>query len=467
MNYFLVDDAPTALAVDSANGQIFVAGNFSVRVFNQTDSGKPAPVRSFSVDAIKAPSDTITALAYDPVNHRLYVGVQATPNAILIYSDTAVDNGAVHPVPLQTINGSNSSFSVDGLLYDPVSSEIVRSSRAGLYTYPNTASGVPTPTRTITIQGSPGAIAFDTAGRYWMADYFSGNQYSTALLAYIPSNSSTGAATILGAIGPRLAFNNNVPAWLVADPVKDELWMNSLSNGNFVGVFARTAAVINDEVPLRQWGGNSAGADYSAIALNPVDHEVYVVSTLTVSTFSSTAATDVTGVSFGTPIALPAADIPNNAVYDSANHELVVSLNDNAIAFYPRTGAGSFATRRLTIAGPSTLLNQPNALAVDGTLVYAVNRDGSIVQFDRSSGSSDRTPTARLTQQVSALNPARVGAILLDGGNLYVANSRTATRFQISVYPLANLIGSVTLQPARTIEVRGAGSSAQGLAFCN
>ncbi len=465
--FTVTTDQPTAIAVDSANALLFVAGAYSVQVFHQTDTGSPTPLRRFTVDG--AGLTQINALAYDPLNSELYVGVQATTNAILVYSSTAADVGSAHPIPARSTFGATSAFSVNSLLYDPLSSEIVRSGGGVLYAYPRSSNGVITPSRTITTQGYPGAIAFDSAGRYWFADGFSGNQYSTALLGYVPHDGN-GAVSIAGSIGARIALNNNVPAWLVADPARDDLWMNSLSNGNFVGAFSLTASVIYDGVPLRQFGGNDPSADYSAIALNPGNSEVYVVSTsnLTVTAFSSTAVSDPAGSHvLGTIGPLPAGDIPNNAVWDSMNNELVISLNNNGIAFYPRTGPGTWGPRRLTIAGPSTSLSQPNALAVDGTSVYAVNRNGTIVRLDRVSGPSNRYPLATLTQQVSSLNLNGVGGILLDNNNLYVANSRNNTRFQISVYTTASFAGSTLVAPARAIEVRGVGPAAQGLAFCN
>ena len=450
------------LLVDAKHAQVFVSDGSALSIYPEGATGSPTPA---TLTPTTSAAESIQALALDPARDELYVAVKSTRNTIRIYDRAATD--LTTTVPKREINAAGFP-PVSSLLFDPVSSEIVVSSGGTLYAYnPTQSSTTIQPTRTLPTAYGSARLAYDSAGSGF---YRFATDYSA--LAVIARDGSSVAGDRIGA---RIDPNSDVPTWLVADVGRDELWMDSKSTSPFVGVFARTASVLND-LPLRQWGGNVSSADYAGIAVNPTDNEVYVVSYSgqSVTTFSSTAATDRSAGHLGSVLVLPPADFPGNIFWDGKNGELILSLSDSqgtvfGIAFYKRTGPGAFAARRLTITGPTTRLNGPTTVISDGSSVFALNADASVVRLaSAGTGTLDEAPLAFLTQAVPSLSPYFLGTgMVLDNQNLYLANDRTSVRFQVSVYPVASFNGTIPVAPARALEVRGAGPHAQGLAFCN
>jgi hypothetical protein len=255
--------SPFGVAVDTANGELFVLNNDSITVYALGASGNVAPLRTLAGPATGM--NSAIAVFFDPVNHELFVANNFDPGTITVYSPGASGDTA----PVRTLSGA-----ATGLLFpisvtvDTVNDEIYVANNNGstaessITVYPRTASGNTAPSRTIqgpnTFVVNPDGTALDLVnGELVVADC---NNYvstfsRTANGNVAPLRRIVGAATGL-----------NCAVGVSVDITSNELAVTSYF-ANSLNAYARTGD--GDVAPIRSVVGAATGLggpSYLAVA---------------------------------------------------------------------------------------------------------------------------------------------------------------------------------------------------------
>ena len=493
--------APNGLFVDSTNNEMFVSNRLpnnvgNVLVFTRLANGAAAPVRTLTLDYpptgvyVDAPNNLIYVTSNSLIsvyprtatqasqrvkylpptngisirmssillnNGELFVGDHNNPGSVSVFNVTDASASNNTPVaPKRTLTGLTP---VTSLAFNTTSSELIVAAGAyqDIYTFPQTWSGNPAPARTANgfpIGTFPDGIAYDIVGnKVW----FTGSGDRDALLGVLsPSDTAWDTSTL---IGTAPALYRPYPVGLSADPVNGDLWFASnRGDFDFIAKYDLASAVTNT-VQTRQIVVPGA----HSVIVNLVNDEIYVSDELnpvshvgTVSVYSRTSGAQlrtISGLAFAGQLAFHGGQL---FVNDAINSKVLV---------YDRAANGTLSpAANAPLSGAATGINKPTGIFVDGTDIVVLNDDGSVAVLPRSWGATTNPAFTRMITQSIPYRQGAEGVIKDAGGNIYVSNTRGPGSFLITVFdPSAN--GAAA--PIRTLKPRGAGPSADGLAFCN
>lgn len=233
--------APTAIAVDLANKEIFVAnpGTRRVIVFALAASADAAPLRY--LDNIGTP----IAVAVNPVDNELYV-VNRLAKRIEVYARTA---SGTTPAPKRTLDLSLTSPT--GLAYDHNSRELIVTDVASPYAvgvWDSLATGAPQARRVITglltQLGIPNAVAVDPkSGEIYVAN---SNGNTITVFAHTATGNAAPARTLSG-----LATGLNRPDGVALDTASGVLAVGNNASGNLGSLAFFEITASGNKAPLR------------------------------------------------------------------------------------------------------------------------------------------------------------------------------------------------------------------------
>ena len=387
----------------------------------------------------------------------IFIGDHNDAGSISVFNVTDAGTSNTPVAPKRTATGLQL---ITSLAFNTASSELIASSGDFrlIYTFPQTWSGNPAPTRTATGFPSgiifPDGIAYDAIGnKVW----FTGSGDRESLIGLLkPTDIAWDTSTL---IGTAQAPHRPYPVGLSADPVNGDLWFASnRGDFDFVAKYDLASAVTNT-VQTRQIDAPTA----YYVFVNPANDEVYVsdgtnpntnLGTLYVYSRTSGATLhSYPGLPFAGQLAFQGGQLFMN---DYVNSQVVV---------YDRQADGSFKpAANAPRSGAATGINKPTGLFVDGTDIVVLNDDGSVAVLPRNWGTPTNPAFKRKITQPLAGHQSTQGVLKGADGNIYVSNTRFPGPLEIAVFdPTAN--GAAA--PIRTIKARGAGPTAEGLAFCN
>lgn len=300
-----------------AQDEIFATNSNSnaVTVYGRNANGNVAPLRVLTGNATGLGSPS--GIAVDLVNDEIYVVNKTPPYSVTVYPRTANGNVA----PLRTLTGALTGLDDPrGVAVDPVNGEFAVANRAGfsVTVYARAANGNVVPLRTLLNTGfsNPWGVLIDVANNE-IAVANNGN-----LLSVYPRTGNGNVAPSRTISGSNTGFNNG-PIGIALDVAADAY----LVTNPFYGVpsqpallaFGRTAA--GNALPTSVWGGAGTGmSNPNGVAVDPIRQQY-----------------------------------------------LVANSGANSITVYERFLTGAVGPSR-TIAGGSTLLNNPQFLALTSSL---------------------------------------------------------------------------------------------------
>ena len=422
-----------------AAGEVFVLNGLtdSISVYDASLSGDIAPQRKFgSLTELYAPS----GIAVDTVNNEIFVANFAYPdrNSITVYTRTVDGNVA----PVRTISGYLTGLNApNGIAVDTVNNEIFVANYLGnsITVYARTANGDSTPLRSISGLGGPVSVAVDIEHN----EIFVANLDSNTIAAY--------ARTAGGNAAPLRTFSSlGTPTYAIAvDTVNDEIYVNAK---RVTAAYARTANGMAS--PLRIIAGSSANISSSrGLAVDTTNNEIFVTNSFPPLVGSSPSVTVYSRTADGnvTPLrTIMAGDNFAGIAVDAAHNELLVLPGGKIVTVYNREATGNPQPLR-TISAKSTGLVDPSSLAVDnihneifiGNFGFAtVDVEGSIAVYAKTAN-GDVTPSRRIAGSSTGLT-FTLSSIAVDTINdeLFVAAGH------ITVFPRT---ASGNAAPLRTI----------------
>lgn len=312
MTLGLSTGAVNALAIDS-NGNTYVAGNCSntstVSIFAAGATGSPSPVRSLTGTSCP------TGLALDGTGNLYvagYTGSGSTYTAV-VNTYTAGTTGSATPTSTITEPLPQGANCFGGVGVNAGRIDVLDNCVLALYSYPVSASGAATPSRTIqTFDAYPGPLWEDGSGNLYVANGAVGG------VAVFAAGASGYAQPTRFLFGPVIEYN---PLSVVTDA-------------------SGTLYALNDYVPT---GAPNVlvygpGANNNAAAIN------------TIGGAATTLTSSVTGK--------PQLDPSGNLV--------ILNAGTSAVQFFAPGASGNAAPVH-TISGAATTLSAPRSLFVDST----------------------------------------------------------------------------------------------------
>ncbi len=320
-----VGEGPDALAVDSPNGTLFVANEYTNNV-SMVSLATNTFLGSVNVGSSPCPG----CLALDVPNGTVYVANSGSNNVTAI-SASLFGVSATIPV---------GSFP-DAILFNPANKNVyVANAGSGDVTVISSVTN--NRTLTIPVGPDPVALGLDTS-------------HHNVLVAVAGSNNLTILSGVTSVPLAVVTVGNN-PDAVAYDPAHNEIYVANGGSAN-VSVIGATNHTLLASIPV--------GSGPSALVVNPAKNEVFVANRFSgnVSVISTTLLTVVGNLTVGSQ--------PGT---------------DNAMAYYPKTGAifvansGSNNVSILTaypaaVAGAIPVLNIPEAIALNATngMVYVAN----------------------------------------------------------------------------------------------
>ncbi len=449
---FFVGMSPEDVAFDNASGLVYVlnAGSSNVTVID----GSSAQVVG-SIPTIFLPD----GLAVDPAASELFVS-GANGNGTPILAEINSTSGAtVARIPLGANSSAVVSDPADGLAYvvgtAPPSLELVNATSASVV-------------GTIPLAITPTSITYDaTNGAIYV-----GSSDSSQVFELNGANDSLLANFSLPARPVAIAFDPTVDALFVAGEAgtRGELLEVDPSNGSIEAtatLASRPLAVAIDtangdpfvtgtpstgcngtvteingstDTPVATYVG-ACGADFSALAFDPAQGEMFV----TDSDFSSLLVLRASNDTLASGIMLPSGD-PDGIAYDSADGEIYVALGDGGVYYPPYFEVPSIAAvdpaTDEVVAGIYAGF-ETSDLAFDNAtgFLYAVNINYS-VSFNEIVSTID--PGSELVIGSVIAGASSVAALAADPttGRLFATDPQNATVGMVSApssYPVTIL----------------------------
>ncbi len=383
-----------AIAVDTANNEIFVNANSVTAAYARTANGIASPLRIIAGSSTGISSST--GIAVDTINNEIFVANSFPPHSLLppsitVYSRTANGNVA----PLRTIaTGFTDNFA--GIALDTVNNEISVLPRGNsiVNVYERKASGSPTPLRIINAKStgltSPSSIAADEVNNeIFIGNFgFSAGDVSGSITVY--PRTANGDVTPLRTIAGSSTGLSFTLSSMTVDTVNDELFVAA---GN-ITVFARTAN--GNVAPLRTIFGYFTGlVNPQGIAVDTLNNEIFVTDgdgdVSSVNIYARTTNGDKAPLRriFGDFTGL---NSPSGIVVNTIHNEIfVVNNGSNSVTVYARTADGN-ATPLRTISGPSTGLSEPNGIAVTSAEIFVSNLANDSVTVYPRTANGDTVP---------------------------------------------------------------------------
>lgn len=364
-----VGEGPDALAVDSPNGTLFVANEYTNNV-SMVSLSTNTFLGSVNVGSSPCPG----CLALDVPNGTVYVANSGSNNVTAI-SASLFGVSATIPV---------GSFP-DAILFNPANKNVyVANAGSGDVTVISSVTN--NRTLTIPVGPDPVALGLDTS-------------HHNVLVAVAGSNNLTILSGVTSVPLAVVTVGNN-PDAVAYDPAHNEIYVANGGSAN-VSVVGATNHTLLASIPV--------GSGPSALVVNPAKNEVFVANRFSgnVSVISTTLLTVVGNLTVGSQ--------PGT---------------DNAMAYYPKTGAifvansGSSNVSILTaypaaVAGAVPVLNIPEAIALNATngMVYVANFGSANVSV---------FSVARVTFRASGLPAGSLWSV--SAGSPPVARSNTTYR---------------------------------------
>ncbi|MBI3071943.1 MAG: beta-propeller fold lactonase family protein [Deltaproteobacteria bacterium] len=360
---------PRGIAVDREAGEIYVSspGGTSVKpvvaVYPIASNGSTVPTRRIW-DGERGLENAV-GFTIDAVNDELFV---ANDDAVLVFARAA--EGAT--VPIRRLVGSKTGlFRASAVAVDTVNNELLVANDRSVTVYPRTASGNVAPLRTISddfasTNRSSGSISVDTVNN----EIFVSRQSANAVRVY--SRTATGFAPRL-----RTITRVNQPWGVYANPATNELVVVMLSDGGFYFAYSHFF-----RFPLTASGGATplteqriSGSGIHDVGIDFATRRVYSYNSgariheWSLDTASSTPLNTIEGpatlISGGYGVRL-----------DNTNNELFLLRNvDPYFVVHDKAASGNAFPLR-TFGGTSTRLATPYGIAIDkahGELFVANN----------------------------------------------------------------------------------------------
>ncbi len=369
-----VGEGPDALAVDPANGTLFVANQYTNNV-SLVSLATNTFLGSVNVGSQPCPG----CLALDGPNGTVYVANAGSNNVTAI---SASLGGVSATIPV-------GSFP-DAILFNPTNKNVyVANAGSGDVTVISSVTN--NRTLTVPVGLDPVALGLDTS-------------HHNVLVAVAGSNNLTILSGVTSVPLAVVAVGNN-PDAVAYDPAHNEIYVANGGSAN-VSVIGATNHTLLASIPV--------GSGPSALVVNPAKNEVFVANRFSgnVSVISTTLLTVVANLTVG---AQPGTD--------------------NAMAYYPRTGAlfvansGSSNVSILTaypaaVAGAIPVLNIPEAIALNPT-------SGKVYVANFGSANVSVFSVAKVTFRASGLPAGSLWSV--SAGSPPVARSNTTYRASGSV----------------------------------
>jgi len=243
--------APRGLSVDVADAEVAVADSSSVRVFARTASGNVAPLRTFS-------ASNVAGVRVDAAHGE--IATSDGSQMIFFYPRTATGSPAALR-SFQAVPTGGGSLALYDFAVDAVNNEVLAvtgistSAPVQVLAYSRTATGTPTPLRTLTVlpnqATSYAALAVDTAnGELWVTVV---GQTSATSGTFVFARTASGSATPLrqAAVSGR---------GLYLDAADGEVGL--LTNGGGFTVISRTTLATLRSATTPSIGGTASGVDF-------------------------------------------------------------------------------------------------------------------------------------------------------------------------------------------------------------
>lgn len=383
--------AVNALAID-ASGNTYVAGTCNststVSIFAAGATGSPSPVRSLT--GTSCPE----GIAFDGTGNVYVSGYTGTgiSYTAVVNTYTAGTTGSATPASTITepLPGGANCFAGLGVYAGRI--DVLDNCALALYSYPVSASGAATPTRTIqTYHAYPGPLWEDSSGNLYVANGAIGG------VAVFAAGASGYAQPTRFLFGLAIEYN---PLSVVTDTSGNLYTLNNYVPAGTPNVFVYGPGANGSAGAIRSLGG---------------------------------AATTLTARVYGKPQLDPSGNL------------VIADAGRSAIDFFAPNASGNVAPIQ-TISGAATTLNSPRALFVDSTgtvyvaqIVSSTSSTAQILVFPAGQY-GNVSPVRTITSTFTGAYYPR--DLWVDGaGTIYVATTGTSEAL-LTFAPGAN--GSVS-----------------------
>lgn len=424
--------APYAIAVDDAHHEIFVANAdpiSSITVYPANANGDLPPIRT-----LRGPTTTLGipwALAIDPTNDELVVFDGGTGMVLFFPHDATGD-----VAPLRSFTPLTGAV---GIALDVVHGELVQTNQTEVTFYPLTSTGRSvSPTRTLSGSATGLASASGVAIDQSHDEIFVVNSDQQEVRVF--------DRTAAGDQAPKRILSGDttglINPWPIAyDPAHDEL----VIGGYLIPVvttYARTAT--GGAVPLRTLSGSQTLLEGIRGVAVDATGRIYALDNIVpkvtsydrAATGDAAPSTVLSGAVSGLAEPLAITSSPSSDEIFVAEH--VPGLPGASIVAYDRLADGPGTRPLRTIAGTTTLLDSPSALAYDpgqDELFVAEPGANAISVFDRTAN-GDVAPKRTIVGNATGLHAPSALAIDTANGELWIGNdndvSSTVTVFSLS-----------------------------------
>jgi sugar lactone lactonase YvrE len=330
--------------------------------------------------------------------------------------------GATHDAlattPSATLTGLNNP---DALAFDS-SGDLYVANFVASGTVSEFAPGATTPSATLTGLGAPDALAFDSSGNLYVANW------SANTVSVFAPGSTTPTETLTGLSGPdALAFDSSGNLYVASGVVGSMATISVFARGSTTPTSTLTGVNRPDALAF-----DSSGNLY--VANNPSNAGLVPISVF--SPGSTTPTSTLTGVNGVTALA-----------FDSSGNLYASSFRTNAVSIFAPGGTAPSATL--------TGLDYPYALALDssGNLYVANGYGATVSEFAPGATTPSSTLTGLDEPQALAFDSS---------GNLYVANAGSGTVSEFAPASVTPATAGVVIQSSvesRPMLVGGSNSS--------
>ena len=455
--------SPEGIAVDSTNGDIFVADSAAASVFEYSaaSNGNVAPSATISGGntGLMSPKGIAEHAGGD-----IYV---ADSVAVSVFVFSAGSTGNISPAA--TIAGGNTGLAEpSGIALDSSLNIYVTNSGSSVTVYPDGSSGNVSPTATIvgdkTGLDGPIGVTLDSGNKIYVVD-----ETSSSVTIYPPLGESTGTLNeaFIAAISTTMTTGLTHPQAIaldstgniyVADDFAASLFVYPAgSNGNAVP----TAIISGGSTDLTSpYGialdatGNIYVADYGLLR-GTVAASVFVYPPIANSTgiLNEAPSSTISGQDTGlfNPFGIALDSSRNIYVADDGNSAAMPAVP--ASVFVYSAGSHGDAAPLATISGSNTGLKEPCGVALDsaGNIYVADFLAASVLVYPplQTSGTGPLNENPTVTVKDSQHLSGPCGIALDSSSNIYVADSRAASVF---AYPaVGSSSGTINESPMSTI----------------
>jgi DNA-binding beta-propeller fold protein YncE len=368
---------PTAVAVDSEHGEIYVANAVgdTINVFAATAQGNAAPIRVLkgAQTLLKNP----TGVSVDIANDEVWVANFGNHMATVYRRTAAGDAAPLRVIRSAPLNEPASLFSNPfGVAYDTRREEIIAPNCVGhprIATFARTADKNAPPMRTIEGQKTLLNRTVHSVGYDAIHDEIVVNSNSGQAILTFRGGANGDEAPIRIVQGPKTQLRD--PEKIALDPVNNEIIVFNMSIRDAVLVFERTAQ--GDVAPKRILKGPDTMLGAGAGAVDPVNNLLVVGGSNGILIFDRTAEGntkpkavirgDKTGLGGGGLMTIypQTGRILTTVMGRGAGGEASQASDEAFMGVWSIHDNGNIPPR-WTIGGPKGMLRRPHGVVVDG-----------------------------------------------------------------------------------------------------